>query len=153
MTTLNNFVLFLAHFIVGLFFVSYRFRWLWDPTPIDAVQLCSPARHQKLRDKLKECGWSPRLASLVAIGELAAGLGVMVGFLTPLSAAGLLIILVVANRCTYKSKIEKQNPIDKIDYFNCYLWTPEPLYMVLTLVVMVLGPGDWSVDHLLFGAI
>lgn len=146
----NALALFLARFVLGFFFVSYRFRWFLDPTPQDGIEVCSPYRHLKLREKLCHCGWgmSPELAAFVAVSETLAGLGVMFGLLTSLSALGLLTILIVATLCTAKEKTLRQNPIDKIDVVNCYLWNPEPIYIVLAIVVMLLGPGWFSLDQL-----
>lgn len=143
--------LLLARIILGFFFVSYRFRWVFDPTPQDGVELCSPYRHLRLRQKLCHCGWgmSPGLAAFVAFAELFAGLGVMAGLVTQLSAFGLLAILLAATLCTAKEKTFRQNPVDRIDVVNCYLWNPEPVYMVLAVVVMVFGAGPISVEYLL----
>lgn len=143
-------VLFLARFVLGFFFVSYRFRWFWDPSPIDGVAVCSPHRHLSLRQKLCSCGWgiSPKLGATVAVVEMLAGFGVIFGLLTALSALGLLAILLVATLCTAREKTLRQNPVDRIDVVNCYLWNPEPVYIVLALVVLVLGPGSFSLDQL-----
>lgn len=147
---MNTIVLFIARFVLGFFFVSYRFRWFYDPTPPDGVAVCSPFRHLNLRKKLCHCGWgmSPEMAAFVAIAETLAGLGVMFGLLTTLSAFGLLSILIVATFCTAKDKTMRQNPVDAIDVVNCYLWNPEPVYIVLALLVLVLGPGWFSLDQL-----
>lgn len=147
---MTSLALFLARFVLGFFFVSYRFRWFFDVTPQDGVEICSPYRHLKLRQKLCHCGWgmNPELAAFVAISETLAGLGVMFGLLTTLSALGLLLILIVATACTAKEKTLRQNPIDKIDVVNCYLWNPEPVYIVLAVVVLALGPGWFSLDTL-----
>lgn len=145
---MNSLVLFIARFTLGFFFVSYRFRWFYDPATQDGVAICSPYRHKKLIEKMGQCGWgmSPKLAAFIAIAETLAGLGVMFGFLNSLSALGLLIILIAASACTAKEKTLRQNPIDKIDVVNCYLWNPEPVYIVLAIVVMVLGPGWFAID-------
>lgn len=143
--------LLIARFALGFFFVSYRFRWFYDPTPIEGPNWCNPYRHLNLRRKLCQCGWgiSPAMGAFVAISETLAGFGVMLGLLTTLSALGLLVILLVATLCTAKEKTLRQKPVDVIDTVNCYLWNPEPVYMVLAVVVMVLGPGSISLDHLL----
>lgn len=142
--------LLLARFVLGFFFVSYRFRWFYDPTPKDGVEVCSPHRHLNLRKKLCACGWgiNPYLAAFVAIAELGAGLGVMLGFMTGLSSFGLLMILLFATLCTAKEKTLRQLPVDRIDIVNCYLWNPEPVYIVLALLVLAFGPGFISLDHL-----
>jgi uncharacterized membrane protein YphA (DoxX/SURF4 family) len=147
---MTSLVLFIARFTLGFFFVSYRFRWFYDPTPHDGENVCSPYRHLSLRSKLRHCGWgmAPELAAFVAISEFAAGIGVIFGLLTFLSALGLLIILIAATICTAREKTLRQKPVDTIDVVNCYLWNPEPLYIVLALVVMTFGPGWFSLDQL-----
>lgn len=143
-------VLFIARFTLGFFFVSYRFRWFFDPTPQDGVAICSPYRHLNLRAKLCQCGWgiSAELGAIVALAELFAGFGVMLGVLTSVSAFGLLLILLAATICTAKEKTMRQKPVDRIDVINCYLWNPEPVYIILALVVMTFGPGYFSLDQL-----
>lgn len=147
MTTL---VLFLARFLLGFFFVSYRFRWVYDPTPIDGVRICSPFKRQSLIRKLQDCGFgcSPTLAAFVAIFEVLAGLGCIFGLFTSLSALGLLVVLIAATLCTAREKTLKQKPVDQIDVVNCYLWNPEPVYIVLAVVVLTFGPGWFSLDYL-----
>jgi uncharacterized membrane protein YphA (DoxX/SURF4 family) len=149
---METLVLFIARFTLGFFFVSYRFRWFFDPTPQDGVEVCSPYRHLKLRQKLCSCGWgmSPRLAAFVAVSETLAGLGVMFGYFTTLSALGLLAILLVATLCTAREKTLRQNPVDRIDVVSCYLWNPEPVYIVLAAVVAVFGPGWFALDTILW---
>lgn len=142
--------LFLVRFVLGFFFVSYRFRWVFDPTPQDGVEICSPYRHLSLRKKLEQCGYgmAPTTAGLVAVSELVAGISLIFGLLSWLSAAVLLIILLAATACTAKEKTLRQNPIDRIDVVNCYLWNPEPIYIVLAIVVLAFGPGYLSLDYL-----
>jgi uncharacterized membrane protein YphA (DoxX/SURF4 family) len=148
-----NISLLLLRVILGLFFVIYRFRWIYDP--LKAQPWLNSMRHMNLEKKLCSCGWGmhPALSGFVALVEITAGLGVISGTLTHLSALGLLLILIVANTCTAKHKIEIQNngkgPEDSIDVVSCYLWTVEPTYMVMAFVILLLGPGSWSVDHLL----
>lgn len=148
---MEDIVLFLTRFTLGFFFVSYRFRWFYDPTPKDGVEWCSPARRVSLMQKLCQCGWggSPMLASFVAVSEITAGLGVIFGLFTTLSALGLLLILLVATACTAREKTLRQKPIDRIDVVNCYLWNPEPVYILLAFVVLAFGPGSFSLDTLM----
>lgn len=144
----------LLRVILGLFFVIYRFRWIYDPTS-GTMPWLNTVRHQHLAAKLCSCGWGmhPLLAAFVALIENFAGLGVMFGLFTQLSAFGLMSILIVATTCTAKHKIEIQNggkgPEDSIDVVSCYLWTVEPVYIVIAFCVLLLGPGRYSIDALL----
>lgn len=145
----HDVALFVARFILGFFFVSYRFRFIWDPTM--RPEFWNSARHLKLQQKLCHCGYgmSEGMAIFIALSELLAGLGVIAGLLTLPSALGLLLILIVATFCTGKEKTMRQNPIDGIDKINCYLWNPEPVYILVTLLVLSFGPGALSLDHFL----
>jgi len=143
---LHDLALFATRFLLGFFFVSYRFRYIWDPQ--SNPHFCNQQRQAKLAAKLCHCGWPAWLAPWVAAGELLAGLGLIFGVLTVASAAGMLLILVVATYCTAKEKTLRQNPIDGIDVVNCYLWNPEPVYIMLALIVLSFGPGAISFDAL-----
>lgn len=140
----------LARFTLGFFFISYRFRWFFDPTPQDGVKLCSPFRHENLIKKMVSCGFPAWrwLAASVASVEFMAGLGLIFGLFTSLSALGLAVILLVATSCTAKEKTLRQKPVDAIDVVNCYFWNPEPVYITLALVVLLIGPGNISLDYL-----
>lgn len=143
---LSDLALFAQRVLLGVFFLLARFRYVYAPEY--AEPWFNPNRHASLAHKLEYCGlknagvWAP----IVAIAELAGALGCIVGLLTPLAALGLLVILVRATLCTGKEKTMRQNPIDKIDVVSCYLWTPEPVYTVMALSVMLLGAGRWSLD-------
>lgn len=145
----QDFFLFVARFVLGFFFVSYRFRFVWDP--MGSPRFWNVGRHEKLQQKLCHCGWgaNPTFAIFIAISELLAGVGVIFGLLTIPSALGLLLILLGATYCTAREKTLKQDPIDTVDCINCYFWNPEPVYIVVTLMVLSFGPGAISLDHLL----
>lgn len=156
----QDLVLLVNRLLLGLFFILARFRWVYDPAgpayvsnadnyrQVESGRWFSIKRHESLKHKLVYCGldhvsfWAP----FVAIVELAAALGILVGLLTPLAAFGLLAILVRATFCTAHEKTMKQNPIDRIDVVSCYLWTPEPVYIGLTLVALVFGAGAYGLD-------
>jgi uncharacterized membrane protein YphA (DoxX/SURF4 family) len=100
------------------------------------------------------CGltkWPYVCACFVAVVEVLAGLGVLFGLLTMLSAFGLLIITLVGTRCTAASKIHEQHPVDKVDVCSAYLWRVEGLYIGFALLILFGGPGAYSLDAWLFG--
>lgn len=138
----------IARITLGVFFVLARFRWFYDPSKIPCI--FNSVRHISLKAKLCHCGWGNTnwLPAVVATAEVAAGIAVVIGLLTPLAALGLFMICVVGTFCTAKDKTMKQNPVDGIDVVSCYLWTPEPIYIALTVIVMMLGAGVFSLDHL-----
>lgn len=135
---------------VGAFFVLARFRWVYDPSRPEHPW-CNPARHRRLTERLCTCGygWHPALAAIVAVIEIAAGLGVVLGAFTWLSALALAGITAFATFCTAKKKTLKQQPIDSIDCVSCYLWVVEPHLLVASIVLVLTGGGFWSVDTLI----
>jgi uncharacterized membrane protein YphA (DoxX/SURF4 family) len=148
---MDDIILLLARIVLGGFFVSYRFRWLYDPA--SEPHFCNNQRQMKLRDKLHHCGWSDSLgmAWFVAMSEILAGLGIIGGLFFFPSVVGILIILLAATYCTAKEKTLRQNPVDKIDTVNCYFWCPEPVYITVALLLLAFGPGSISLDHWVFG--
>jgi len=149
--TLHDLGLFLNRVVPGVFFLSYRFRWVYDPTAPDR-KLCSPTRRARLINRLSSCGLPghPVLAATVAIGEILAGLALVVGLLAVPAAIGLVLVMVFANACTPKEEIPFMKPVDRLDYVSCYLRLVEPLYLVMCLNVVLMGPGQWSLDALVW---
>lgn len=144
-----DFALLASRLALGVFFVLARFRWLYDPSR--EPRWLNPARHDHLAWKLCSCGYSRNLylADFVAIVEIAAGVALVVGFVTPLASLALLATLLFATRCTAVEKTLKQNPVDKVDAVSCYLWTVEPHLIVFALVGLTGGPGAYSIDALI----
>lgn len=142
----------LLRVILGVFFILARFRYFYDPSKPPSDRWFSTARHQSLKNKLNYCGHgcTDVLPAFIAIVEVLAGMGVLTGTLTALSALGLLIICVVGTCCTACDKTMRQNPVDRIDVVSCYLWTPEPIYVVVSLCILLLGPGTYSIDYLIW---
>lgn len=144
-------VLFLARLIVGVFFVLARFRWFYDPTRTPAW--FNPERRKHLVWKLCACGYGthPILAAGVALVEVTAGLGLIVGLLVQPAAAALFATLLFATLCTAREKVLEQNPVDKVDCVSCYLWRVEGPYLLLCLGLALVGGGYYSLDYLMFG--
>lgn len=146
-----DFALLLARLALGIFFILARFRYFYDPSRPEDPWL-NAARVDHLRWKLCTCGvvFPKAIAPAVAVVEVGAGIFIALGLLTHLAAFGLLIILVQATRCTAREKVGKQGPVDRIDWWSCYLWTVEPLYIILAIALMVAGGGALSLDAWLF---
>lgn len=145
-----DFASLLLRVILGAFFVLARFRWVYDPSrPEQPWFNCQ--RHQHLRWKLCTCGYSTNigLACLVASIEILAGCAVVVGLLSTLATAGLFGVLLFATICTASGKIAEQNPVDCVDKVSCYLWRVEGVYITIALVLLLTGPGKFSLDYLL----
>lgn len=173
-----DFALFLNRALLGLFFVLARFRFFFDPsrggtapwirengsiclgaepgTELEAWNtrmFLNPRRVANLTRKMCKCGWSKGAgfwAWFAAIVEVGAGLFLIVGLLSAMSALGLFAVTAAATACTAREKIRSQNPVDKLDCVSCYLWCAEPLYIVMALITIAAGPGAWSLDYLLW---
>jgi uncharacterized membrane protein YphA (DoxX/SURF4 family) len=86
---------------------------------------------------------------VTAIVEVGGGLALIVGLLTTIAASGLLILTLRATMCTAWAKIREQNPVDSIDCVACYLWRVEGIYIALSALIVLMGPGEFSLDALL----
>lgn len=146
----SDFVLFTNRLLLGAFFVLARFRFFYDPSKDTGTRWFNVARRCSLTHKMAYCGLKNRPAMwawVAAFVEVLAGTGVILGLLTIPSALGLLVLLLVATRCTAKTKVMEQNPVDKLDCVACYLWRVEGLYIGLALTVLIGGPGKYSLDY------
>jgi uncharacterized membrane protein YphA (DoxX/SURF4 family) len=85
--------------------------------------------------------------------EFAAGGGVLIGFLAPLAALGLLVIILVAIATTGPERIRVYKPIDEADRIGDFLYLPETLYAVMLIIVVSAGAGPYSVDAVILGLI
>jgi putative oxidoreductase len=91
----------------------------------------------------------PRLASwFIPMGEFFGGLGLFVGFLTPLAAIGLFFICCGALIADGLKRIANFKPIDRADYVDDVLYLPEALYGIILLTIALIGSGPYSVDAL-----
>lgn len=134
-------VMTLGRVMLGLFFVISGYH-----------KLVNPSRHATLRQTLVDCG-VPRVDIMcwfVPGVEFLGGLGVMFGFLTELSALGLMAICFVATVTNGMVRVSDEHPIDPADEVDDILYLPEVLYMVGLLIVLVIGGGPWSMDQILF---
>ena len=129
---------------VGMFFVLSGYHKLFNPQ-----------RHRTLAEQLKELGihavgfnqW------LVPTVELTAGCAVVIGFLAPLAAFGLLLLILVAIATTGPQRIELYKPIDQADRIDDWLYLPEVLYAFMLIMVVSAGAGPYSLDALVLGLI
>jgi uncharacterized membrane protein YphA (DoxX/SURF4 family) len=81
--------------------------------------------------------------------EFFGGLGVAVGFLTPLAAIGLLVICSVALLTNSPTVVASYKPIDLADRLDDWLYQPEMMYALMLLYFITAGAGPVSVDQLL----
>lgn len=87
----------------------------------------------------------------VPIVELTGGVALVLGLLTLPATLGLIAICIVAC-CTdgIPNVTSRFHPIDKADWLDDVLYLPEALYLAMLVVVVLAGPGHYSLDRLFF---
>ena len=116
-------------------------------------KLFNAPRHRTFVDELKALG-VPALGFnqwWVPLVEFSGGAGVLVGFLAPLAALGLLVIIIVAMATSGRQRINLYKPIDEADRIDDWLYLPETLYAFMLFVVISAGAGPYSLDALILG--
>jgi putative oxidoreductase len=112
-------------------------------------KLFNPDRRASLAENLKSDGVYSRAAMwAVPLGELLGGLGVLFGALTLLAAFGLIAICVGVLVLEGPGRVRELKPLDPADVVDDWLYLPETLYIVMLVVLILIGPGAWSVDAL-----
>jgi putative oxidoreductase len=86
----------------------------------------------------------------VPSNELLGGIAVAIGLATPLAAAVLFILIVVACICEAKKRVDAYQPINKVDRYADYLYLPEVLYAVVLAAIVAAGAGKYSLDAFIF---
>ena len=102
-------------------------------------------RHQQLVNVLEEdgipmvrfCEW------FVPIVELVAGVFIVVGLFAPLAAIGIIVLMVVAFITDGVKRVSEYNPINAADYLDGVLYLPETVYIVMSLILILAGPGKY----------
>lgn len=115
-------------------------------------KLFNEGRHARLTKTLIDdhIPWIGFMQWWVPVWELAAGVMLALGFLTPFAAFVLSIICVVACRCESKAKVESYNPINAADRVDDWLYLPEILYLCILSLSLFGGGGDYSLDAAIF---
>ncbi len=85
------------------------------------------------------------LQGLATLAEFGGGLGIILGLLTPLVALGLICNMLVA---LFMVHIPKGDPFVGKSSFE-----PAADYLAVALMLLLTGPGAWSLDALLVPAI
>jgi uncharacterized membrane protein YphA (DoxX/SURF4 family) len=88
---------------------------------------------------------------LLPSAEFAGGLALIVGLLSVLAALGLFVISAGAIALDAIKRIRAWQPIDRADWLGDLLYVPEALYCLGLAVVMLAGPGRWSLDAIIVG--
>jgi uncharacterized membrane protein YphA (DoxX/SURF4 family) len=91
----------------------------------------------------------PIMRWLLPGGEFVGGSALILGFLSVLAAFGLFVICIGAFALDAVKRIRAWQPLDRADWLGDLLYIPEALYSIGLTVVMLAGPGPWSLDALI----
>jgi uncharacterized membrane protein YphA (DoxX/SURF4 family) len=78
--------------------------------------------------------------------EFAGGSALIIGLLSVLAAFGLFVVCFGAIALDAFKRVRAWQPIDRADWLGDLLYVPETLYCIGLAVVMLAGPGPWSLD-------
>ena len=131
--------LLLNRLVLGIFFAISGFH-----------KLFFEKRHAEFRDTLAKTS-VPLLGVMewfVAGVEFLGGIAVAIGLLAPLAALGLFAVSVVVAWTTSGPKLP-EHPLDAADTFDSVLYLPEVLYIAMAALIILAGPGAYSIDAML----
>jgi uncharacterized membrane protein YphA (DoxX/SURF4 family) len=111
-------------------------------------KLFNASRHATLTHTLQDDGVHavPIMQWLLPSTEFGGGCALILGLLSVLAAFGLFVICVGALAFDAVKRISAWGPIDRADWLGDLLYLPESLYCIGLTVVMLAGPGPWSLD-------
>jgi putative oxidoreductase len=114
-------------------------------------KLFNASRHATLTRTLQDDGVHdlPVMQWLLPSAEFAGGWALILGLLSVLAALGLFVICVGALALDAVKRIRAWGPIDRADWLGDFLYLPESLYCIGLIVVMLAGPGPWSLDAII----
>jgi uncharacterized membrane protein YphA (DoxX/SURF4 family) len=88
----------------------------------------------------------PIMQWLLPSVEFGGGSALIIGLLTVLAAFGLFVVCAGAIALDAVKRIRAWQPVDRADWLGDLLYLPESLYCIGLTVVMLAGPGPWSLD-------
>jgi putative oxidoreductase len=111
-------------------------------------KLFNAPRHAALTRTLQEDGVHavPIMRWLLPGAEFSGGWALILGLLSVVAALGLLVICIGALALDAVKRIRAWQPIDRADWLGDLLYVPESLYSIGLSVVILAGPGSWSLD-------
>ena len=132
-----NVALTLNRMALGVFFAISGYHKLFNTT-----------RHAGLQRTLVDDGVHavPVMQWLLPSAEFAGGCALILGLLSVLAAFGLFVICAGALAFDAVKRIRGWQPLDRADWLGDFLYLPESLYSIGLAVVMLAGPGPWSLD-------
>jgi putative oxidoreductase len=137
---LEGLLLLINRVVVGVFFAISGFH-----------KLFLRSRHKALVQTLKDDG-IPAIGVfqwLVPLVEFCAGIALVLGFLAPLAALGILILMTVAILADGTKRVREFKPVDKADALDDVLYLSETTYWFMSLFVILGGPGWFSLHNVL----
>ena len=114
-------------------------------------KLFNASRHATLTRTLQDDGVHavPIMGWLLPGAEFSGGWALIVGLLSVPAAFGLFVICAGAFALDAGKRIRAWGPIDRADWLGDLLYIPEALYCIGLTVVILAGPGRWSLDALI----
>ena len=114
-------------------------------------KLFNQSRHATLTGTLQTDGVHalPIMQWLLPGAEFSGGGALIIGFLSVLAALGLFVICVEAFALDSVKRIGAWQTSRR--WLGDVLYTTEPLYSIGLTVVMLAGPGPWSLDAIIAG--
>jgi putative oxidoreductase len=114
-------------------------------------KLFNASRHATLTRTLQEDGVHevPIMRWLLPSAEFSGGWALIVGFLSVIAAFGLFLISAGAIAFDAVKRIRTWQPLDRADWLGDLLYIPEGLYCIGLIVVVLGGPGPWSLDAII----
>jgi putative oxidoreductase len=111
-------------------------------------KLFNASRHATLTRTLQDDGVHgvPIMRWLLPGIEFSGGWALILGLLSVLAAFGLFVISAGAFAFDAVKRIRSWQPLDRADWVGDVLYIPEALYCIGLAVVMLAGPGPWSLD-------
>src|SRR5580704_2699461 len=114
-------------------------------------KLFNASRHATLTRTLQDDGVHavPIMRWLLPSIEFGGGWALLVGLLSVLAAFGLFVVCAGAFALDAVKRIRAWQPLDRADWLGDLLYIPEALYSIGLTVVMLAGPGAWSLDAII----
>src|SRR3954465_9397048 len=111
-------------------------------------KLFNASRHATLMRTLQDAGVRgvPVMKWLVPGVEFSAGCALIFGLLSALAAFGLFVVCLGALTLDAWKRIRAWQPLNRADWLGDVLYLPEALYCIGLTIVMLAGPGAWSID-------
>lgn len=115
-------------------------------------KLFNETRHKTFVETLEYCG-IPHIwffQWFVPAVEFIGGILVLFGIWGPVGAGGMIVILLVALCTDGPRRIRELQPLNGWDAFSCLLYLSEFEYMAMAIIVIIIGPGAYTLPALFF---